>query len=468
MHLLTFYSEGPNIDGGYDLTETNKKIIDKLNPYFKKIFSYNKKTLKELPDSKDICNSFEEQLDQNPNANHFGYFDFKPFIIQHTLSSLPENALLLYHDGNFEKNKQYWQNDWENIEKISEFLLEQNNSDIFVQIEREGVFVKNHVKDYVLNHFFNKEEKEIIKNCYLINAARIILRNTEFSRNFIKEYLNYCKNKKLISKTPIGNIDPDFKWSCGDQDILNCLIYRYILDGKLNASFPKFSFLYRVIRLENKPFMWYDKFHTTGLQYCQNNRLLQYMNKYSLSLSDIFKKYGSDKSSDWHNYDKIYEQIFEPIRFDNINLFEIGIFKGASVKSWKEYFPNANIYGADIDKDLLINENRIKSYYCNQEDSESILNMFNNEDLKDLKFNIIIDDGKHEFFANINFLKNAFFKLKSRGIFIIEDLTHETMKAFFENLTSLKQELPILIADIIQIPNPKNNIDNNILLIVKS
>jgi hypothetical protein len=468
MYLLTFYSEGSDLDKGYDLKETNKKIIDQLNPYFEKIFSFNKRTLKELPNSEGICNSYEESLDQNPNANHFGYFDFKPFIIDYTLNLIPENALLMYHDGNFEKNEQYWQSDWENIQKISNFLLEQNSSDIFVQIERNEILVKNHVKEYALDHFFNKEEKDIIKNCYLINAARFILKNTEFSRNFIKEYFNYCKDKKLISKTPIGNPDPDFKWSCGDQDILNCLIYRYILDGKLNGSFPKFSFLYRIIRLENKPFMWYDKLHPTGLQYCQNDGLLQYMSKDSLSLSDIFKKYGSDKSSDWHNYHQLYEEIFTPIRFDNINLLEVGIFKGASVRSWQEYFPKGNIYGADIDQNLFVNEGRIKSYYCNQEDSDSIKQMLDNEDLKDLQFNIIIDDGKHEFFANINFLKNAFYKLKSRGIFIIEDLTLETMNRFAESIEALKQELPILIINIIQIPNPLNNIDNNILLIVKS
>jgi hypothetical protein len=42
------------------------------------------------------------------------------------------------------------------------------------------------------------------------------------------------------------------------------------------------------------------------------------------------------------------------------------------------------------------------------------------------------------------------------------------MNKFAENIEKLKQELPILIINIIQIPNPLNYIDNNILLIVKS
>ncbi len=468
MYFLSFYTEGDPIDKGFNLIKIAEDIQTKLSPYFKDIYLYNKTKLKSLPNSELFCNEYKEELDQNPNAHNIGYFDFKPFLIEHVLNQIPENAILIYHDGNFEKNPQYWETDWDNLESISNFLLKENNSDIFVQIERDEVFVKNHVKDYTLDHFFNKEEKEIIKNCYLINAARLILKNTFFTKQFIKEYNYYCKNKNLIAKTPTGNSDPEFKWSCGDQDILNCLIYRYILDKKLESTFPKFSFLYRIIRIENRPFMWYNRLHSTGLYHYSNNELITYMNKKILSLSEVLKKYGSDKSSDWHNYDLIYKNIFEPIRFNNINLFEIGIFKGASLRAWKEYFPNGNIYGADIDTNLLINEDRIRSYYCNQEDTESIMSMLNNDNLKNIEFDIMIDDGKHEFFANINFLKHAFFKLKSRGIFIIEDLTSETMRKFYESLDFLKKELPILKIDIIQIQNSSNNIDNNILLIVKS
>lgn len=38
----------------------------------------------------------------------------------------------------------------------------------------------------------------------------------------------------------------------------------------------------------------------------------------------------------------------------------------ASIYGWKEFFQNSLIFGADIDKDILINEDRIKTYYCDQ------------------------------------------------------------------------------------------------------
>ena len=167
------------------------------------------------------------------------------------------------------------------IYSISTRLLNENKSDIFVQIERPEILVKNHVKSYVIDKFFTtSEENNLVRNSPLLNAARIIVRNTDFSRNFINEYLELCKDKTLISKSPDPNPDPDFKWSCGDQDVLNCLIYRYILDGKLNPSFPLYSFLYRVIRFENRPFVWEGQNwnpHPTGATYFRNINIENYL-----------------------------------------------------------------------------------------------------------------------------------------------------------------------------------------------
>jgi hypothetical protein len=281
IYFLSFYTEGSEIDGGFNLTEKSLEIKEKLSPYFKDILLYNKRTLKDIPGSEDICNYYEEELEMNPNANHIGYFDFKGFLMKKTLSEIPENSILIYHDGNFEKNPQYFESDWEKIYSISTRLLNENKSDIFVQIERPEILVKNHVKSYVIDKFFTtSEENNLVRNSPLLNAARIIVRNTDFSRNFINEYLELCKDKTLISKSPDPNPDPDFKWSCGDQDVLNCLIYRYILDGKLNPSFPLYSFLYRVIRFENRPFVWEGQNwnpHPTGATYFRNINIENYL-----------------------------------------------------------------------------------------------------------------------------------------------------------------------------------------------
>lgn len=282
IYLITFYTEGEPKDKGYNLTQTSVNIKKRLSPFFDDIFLFNKEELKKINGSEDICNEYEEALDMNPNANHIGYFDFKPFIIDYVLSIVPENSLLIYHDANFERNAQYWESDWDNIKEFSNKLLTDNSSDFFVQIEREGAYVKEYVKTYTIDKLIpDLIENNIVKNCKLINAARIILKNTEFSRIFIKEYLNLCRDKTLLSKTPNPSPDPEFKWSCGDQDVLNCLIYKYILEKKLKPEFPIYSFMYRVLRFENKPFEWPGQSwnpHPTGISKIYNRELINYIN----------------------------------------------------------------------------------------------------------------------------------------------------------------------------------------------
>jgi hypothetical protein len=283
IYFLTFYTEGPEIDGGYNLTQKSIEIKERLSPFFKEMFFFNKRTLKLLDGSEKVCNEYQEELSMNPNANKIGYFDFKPFIIKKILERIPDNSILIYHDGNFEKNPQYFETDWDNISTISQNLLDENGSDIFVQIERDIILVKNHVKTYTIDRFFsNPEENNIVRNSRLLNAARIIMRNTEFTKKFIDEYFINCLDKDLLSPNPNPNPDSEFKWSCGDQDVLNCLIYRYILDGKLPPTFPIYSFLYRVIRFDNRSFHWPNQSwnpHPTGVSKLYNNELINYLIK---------------------------------------------------------------------------------------------------------------------------------------------------------------------------------------------
>jgi len=288
IYLLVFSTEGLPHDKCFDLTQCTKEIKDKLSQHFKDVWCYTPRSLKTLPGSEAFCNEWPEQLDMNPNANNVGYFDFKSFLIDYTLSKIPEGSILVYHDGNFIKNQQYWHTDWPRLHEICTGLLASNNSDIFMQFEQSDVLVKHHVKNYVLTTMFpNPNEQNIVENCKLINAARIILRNSNFSRTFIKDYIGLCLDKSLVSKSPIGNKHLEFKWSCGDQDVLNALVYRYILDGKLCSNFPRYTFLYRVIRIENRPFTWnfpneqkqdwHDRPHPTGIQEVNNFEIVNYI-----------------------------------------------------------------------------------------------------------------------------------------------------------------------------------------------
>lgn len=157
-------------------------------------------------------------------------------------------------------------------------------------------------------------------------------------------------------------------------------------------------------------------------------------------LCALYRKYGSDKKTDvGHNYTNLYYPIFQHIRNHVFNFFELGLGSmdtsiqwhfnypgcktGASLYAVEEFFPNANIYGADIDSSItLSNPGRIKTFCCNAKDSNSITAMWNSSELKDKRFEIIMDDACHEFEANYCFAVNSLHKLAPQGLFIIEDI----------------------------------------------
>ena len=54
IYLLSFYTEGPEIDGGYDLRKASIEIRERLSPHFTEVFLFNKRDLKNLPNSEDF------------------------------------------------------------------------------------------------------------------------------------------------------------------------------------------------------------------------------------------------------------------------------------------------------------------------------------------------------------------------------------------------------------------------------
>lgn len=186
-----------------------------------------------------------------------------------------------------------------------------------------------------------------------------------------------------------------------------------------------------------------------------NNTIIGKYRKSNNVLSDLMKKYGSDKGSPidgdtfsqyrkMHLYTDLYNLIFSGQRQSVNRVFECGIgtanpeynstmgvnaVPGASLRAWKDYFPNATIYGADIDKNSLFEDERIKTFYVDQLDPQSVYKMWNEINEPNESFDLIIDDGLHTVDAAISLLENSFHKLKSGGTYIIEDT-----RDFWQNL----------------------------------
>jgi len=204
-------------------------------------------------------------------------------------------------------------------------------------------------------------------------------------------------------------------------------------------------------------------------------------------LCEVMVNKGTDKAmysgKSKHNYTPIYHAFFNKLRNKKIRLLEVGIGTnninidsnmgpdgkpGASLKGWKEYFEFGEIFGADLDEAILFEEDRIKTFYCDQTNSDSINLMFNKNIELFEQFDLIIDDGLHTFEANRILLESSIHKLKSSGIYVIEDVINseiEKWKLFLSKGEIKKNRIKFLI---LKVPNFLNKYDNNLIIIKKS
>lgn len=136
---------------------------------------------------------------------------------------------------------------------------------------------------------------------------------------------------------------------------------------------------------------------------------------------------------------------------------------GASLRGWKDYFPLANIFGADIDQDILFSEDRIKTYVCDQTSPISIWKLWNTLALEEA-FDVIVEDGLHEFSANVCFFENSFYKVKNGGYFIIEDVSVSCLADWGRQLTEWRARFPMFEYKVVNLPSTINHFDNILIV----
>ena len=132
--------------------------------------------------------------------------------------------------------------------------------------------------------------------------------------------------------------------------------------------------------------------------------------------------YNTDANLHKHAYTSIYNLLFSNIRYKDIKLGELGILDNNSMLSWREFFPNAKLYGFewfDARLDKAKNDNIDCTYIkMNVKDVNSI-----SEGLSVAgKFDILIEDSTHLFEDQIKFINEAYKHLNTGGILIIEDI----------------------------------------------
>lgn len=174
----------------------------------------------------------------------------------------------------------------------------------------------------------------------------------------------------------------------------------------------------------------------------------------------LFEKYLSDKCPTiFHSYSPAYYEILKNYSNSFKNILEIGIgtneimesvgninkiqneknikYKpGASLRAWRDFFINSNVYGADINQQVLFEEERIKCFFVDQSNASSLIDLY-----KKINSNLdlIIDDGSHVVDHMVLSVKILFPLLKKESLYIIEDIKKKDIDIFLNlNLENCK------------------------------
>lgn len=155
-------------------------------------------------------------------------------------------------------------------------------------------------------------------------------------------------------------------------------------------------------------------------------------------LSDLFNAAGSDKGTAMHYglrgvphcYSLDYYRIFGPFRDEAFNLLEIGLQNNnhanggptdaPSLRAWREFFPNATVYGYDIDDFAFFSQEATFTFQGDQSARPDIQRFLDTYDSP--RFRLVVDDGSHVPSHQQISLAALFPSLEPGGLYVIEDL----------------------------------------------
>ncbi len=70
-------------------------------------------------------------------------------------------------------------------------------------------------------------------------------------------------------------------------------------------------------------------------------------------LCDIFQQHQTDKLT-LHSYGPVYQELLQDRRTCPVPVLEIGVQRGFSLRSWRDYFTTALIHGIDVNPDWML------------------------------------------------------------------------------------------------------------------
>jgi hypothetical protein len=258
----------------------------------------------------------------------------------------------------------------------------------------------------------------------LMNAGVLLIKNSDWSLDFMKDWWNcgyYLKGSDVPELGGFGEMGCYKNALWHDQTCLTYLCKR--ADRKNHIKI-----------ISNRSFNWKDYddnnfiFHAFAYGNIRNRKIdTAYYKLFNIKINadeknliDLAEFYSTDKETEHKYISNYYQNELEAQRESLKRFCEIGPDIN-SMKMWKDYFKNAEVIGCS-NKEL--NEERLKIINLDQSSDEELNKFCESQE----EFDVILDDGTHKMKDQQVTLAKLFKKLKPKGLYIIEDL-HTSIEA---------------------------------------
>lgn len=293
---------------------------------------------------------------------------------------------------------------WYKPHLIQEVFDNFNDCDYVLFLDIDAIFSNNQRK---IEEFIDSEFSILMTHDYgpsLVNAGVMLLKNDQFSKNFIKEWWDICERY------------PQYKtglWH--DQTCIGLLYdtlieknrFKIIQNHDFNArNYNEDKFIFHAFSFGSLPNRTIDSIYYKKFNILPDKK----------ELNELGTFYGTDKQYNHNYYNRFYTKILEPYK-SRCDILEIGIDDGKSLKVWRDYFDNGIVHGID-NIEFNFNEHRIETFKVNQSDEQQLINFSE----LGTQYDVIIDDGTHKMKDQQVTCQLLFKNLKPGGLFIFEDL----------------------------------------------
>jgi predicted O-methyltransferase YrrM len=118
----------------------------------------------------------------------------------------------------------------------------------------------------------------------------------------------------------------------------------------------------------------------------------------------------------------IYGPLFKEIANKVNSVLEVGTAEGDSLLEWRARFPNATVYGVDVNAVTTKDPDTSRLVFIGNVDAYSLSTVDRLRELNPGGYDVLIDDGSHSAEHQQFFVENYLSLLSDTGVFIVEDI----------------------------------------------